>query len=309
MEDPNEFIIVQEPKVLWGGDWTEQKLDAFEKYVKAYLTILNTYKHKNGWETIYFDGFAGSGNRSKDIEPIDESQLFDSKDIEITPEEYNVYRGAAERVLNIKDNEGFDYYYFNEPHQESLTSLKEKLEPFVKEGKKIIYRDEDANVELSKLAVAFAANNKYRGLILLDPFGMQINWKSIEKLKGLNVDIWILIPTGVIINRLLKRDGELLLPEKLETFFGIPQVEIKKFFYHTKIANTLFGEELVINKIPNSIKKIAELYIKRLKNIFPYVTEQPLVLNNSLNLPIFHFAFASRNKNAVKIAKDIIGKS
>lgn len=26
-------------KKNWGGKWTEEKLDAFEKYVKAYLTI------------------------------------------------------------------------------------------------------------------------------------------------------------------------------------------------------------------------------------------------------------------------------
>ncbi len=41
----------------FGGKWTEQKLEAFIDYVKAYLTILN--KHKK-WKTIYFDGFAGA---------------------------------------------------------------------------------------------------------------------------------------------------------------------------------------------------------------------------------------------------------
>jgi hypothetical protein len=25
----------------WGGTWTEEKLDALEKYVNAYLTIMN----------------------------------------------------------------------------------------------------------------------------------------------------------------------------------------------------------------------------------------------------------------------------
>lgn len=29
-------------KKSWGGKWTEEKLDAFEKYVKAYLTINKT---------------------------------------------------------------------------------------------------------------------------------------------------------------------------------------------------------------------------------------------------------------------------
>ncbi|MBR6170942.1 MAG: hypothetical protein IKQ51_09640 [Bacteroidaceae bacterium] len=46
----------------WGGLWTEEKLDAFEKYVNAYLTIMNSYKEKYDWKLIYFDGFAGSGS-------------------------------------------------------------------------------------------------------------------------------------------------------------------------------------------------------------------------------------------------------
>ncbi|MBK7553424.1 MAG: hypothetical protein IPI55_02165 [Flavobacteriales bacterium] len=56
----NGTSIASEPKPEgWGGSWTEKKLVAFEKYVKAYLTIMakNPY-----WKTIYFDGFAGSGN-------------------------------------------------------------------------------------------------------------------------------------------------------------------------------------------------------------------------------------------------------
>ncbi len=46
----------------WGGNWTVQKLDAFVDYVKAYLTIMKNYPY---WETIYFDGFAGSGEQLK----------------------------------------------------------------------------------------------------------------------------------------------------------------------------------------------------------------------------------------------------
>ncbi|MEP0862608.1 MAG: hypothetical protein HRF52_14335 [Ignavibacterium sp.] len=59
---------VQEPKNVWGGSWTEEKLEAFEQYVNAYLSIMNAQKKKyNGWPTIiYFDGFAGSGKRTKE---------------------------------------------------------------------------------------------------------------------------------------------------------------------------------------------------------------------------------------------------
>jgi len=58
MENLNKSIV-NEPDEEWGGKWTEKKLDAFAKYVSAYLTIM---KRNPYWKTIYFDGFAGSGN-------------------------------------------------------------------------------------------------------------------------------------------------------------------------------------------------------------------------------------------------------
>ena len=32
----------------WGGVWTFQKLNAIEKYVKVYLTIMNKQRYKYG---------------------------------------------------------------------------------------------------------------------------------------------------------------------------------------------------------------------------------------------------------------------
>ena len=132
-------------------------------------------------------------------------------------------------------------------------------------------------------------DNSKVALILLDPFGMQLNWESIEKLKNKKVDIWILLPSGVIINRLLDRQKNLKNINKLESFFGITSDEIQKEFYESKKENTLFGEREINHKINDPIEKIAELYIKRLKTIWNYVTEKPLVLYNNRNVPIYHF--------------------
>jgi hypothetical protein len=66
--------------------------------------------------------------------------------------------------------------------------------------------------------------------------------------------------------------------------------------------------ELRYIKWEKPIEKIAELYIEQLKTIFDYVTEKPLVLYNTRNTPIFHFACASNNQTAIKIASQIIKK-
>ena len=128
--------------------------------------------------------------------------------------------------------------------------------------------------------------SKYRSLAMIDPFGMQVNWKSIEKLKGTKIDLWILIPSGVIINRLLDKNGKLTHIEKLVSFFGLSETEIKNHFYKKVIyKDALFDMEDEIQKIPEPIKKITEVYIQQLKTIFTYVTLKPLVLLNSRNVP------------------------
>lgn len=56
-------IVNEPPGDDWGGPWTEKKLQAFSKYVWSYLTIMKNFPF---WETIYFDGFAGSGTKEKE---------------------------------------------------------------------------------------------------------------------------------------------------------------------------------------------------------------------------------------------------
>ena len=48
--------------------------------------------------------------------------------------------------------------------------------------------------------------------------------------------------------------------------------------------------------------------VQRLGDIFKKVTPEPLVLFNRRHTPIFHFACASNNETAIKIASQIIGK-
>lgn len=279
---------------IWGGPWTETKLEAFSKYVWSYLAIM---KKNPYWKTIYFDGFAGSGTREEQMNPKLMQQL------EISVEEEKTYKGAAERVLSI-EGLSFDYYYFIDKDELSIKKLQDKLGDKYN-NKSIEFRSGDANQQLLNLANALKTKN-YSALVFLDPFGMQINWNSIAELKDTRSDVWILVPTGVIVNRLLDRAGKLNYCDKLENFFGLSAEEIKNYFYVEKVEQTLFGEEETINKVPQSIEKIAHLYVERMKTIWKHVTEEPLVLKNRKGTPIFHFIFASNNENAKKIASQIV---
>lgn len=272
----------------FGGNWTEKKIEMVVGYAKAYLVIMNKYPQ---FKTLYFDGFAGSGDIYKD----------DKVDIEVV-------KGTAVRILEINDPKSFDMYYFVEKDEENKEMLEETIGRKFAQKKPHIVRD-DCNNKLKSMAEFLRTHLDYRVLAFIDPYGMALDWSSIEVLKGHGIDIWILVPTGIGVNRLLKNSGDIseawLL--KLEKFLGLPRSEILNFFYKEKKTMTLFGEETTIEKENDAIEKAGKLYQNRLKEIFKFVSK-PFPLTNSTGSIMYHFMMATNNKTALKIANDIIKK-
>jgi three-Cys-motif partner protein len=268
----------------FGGSWTEEKMEIVVKYAAAYLTIMN----KQAWvKTIYFDGFAGSG-------------YIESEGSE------SVKKGTALRILDLSDPKPFDVYYFVELDEEHVLGLYANLanHPL---RKNIYIQREDCNKKIVALADFLRKHSDHRALVYIDPYGMSVNWSSIESLKGLGVDLWILVPTGIGINRMLINDGKIADPWllKLENFLGYSREEIMKHFYKTLTNNTLFGEETNVQKEKDAALLAGELYARKLKQIFSDVSK-PFVMRNSQNAIMYHFMMAANNKTAIKIANEVI---
>ncbi len=310
--DGNDSRVVSEPHSGWGGSWTEEKLDALEKYVRAYLTIMKKYAKENGWKLFYFDAFAGSGSRevSSDEDKNDENSLFGEEELEEITEQAS-YKGAAERVMGLEvEGFSFDYYYFVDKDIKSLQTLEERLKRlFTHKVQTMAFKPGDANERILELVRYAKTNPKCAALVLLDPFGMQLNWETIHALKDIrHIDLWILVPSGVIINRLLTQSGKILCPERMEKSFGLSVEDLQKYFYEQVTELGLFGEITRQKKRDDTINRIAQLYLELLGKEFQFVIKEPLVLRNSTSCPIFHFVFASHNQNGVKIASQIVGK-
>jgi three-Cys-motif partner protein len=290
-------MVSNQSSGAWGGPWTTKKLNAFEDYVKAYLKIMSSNKH---WKLVYFDGFAGSGIRRNKTN----TSLFAGLDI--SEEETNVYKGSAERLVSMEAPNVFDYYYFIEKNEKSKELLKKRLSGLPASfSKTLVFRQGDCNDEILKLGNALRAG-QLAALVFLDPFGMQINWESIASLQNTRSDIWILIPTAVIVNRLLDNEGKLNNLKKLTSFFGMPESAIREKFYPKTDYTDLFGNTITKNeKVLDPINKIAEVYCSNLRLLWKHVSK-PLRLNNRNGAPLFHFVFASNNATALKIAEYII---
>ncbi len=268
----------------FGGNWTEEKMEIVVSYAKAYLTIME----KQTWaKTMYFDGFAGSG-------------------IIETEESEDVKKGTALQILDIVEPSPFDLYYFVELDEIHKAELEERIQENYF-GRNAHVVNADCNEKLMRMSEFLKANKNFRALVFIDPYGMTVNWSSIEALKGLGVDLWILVPTGIGISRLLKNDGNISEAwlSKLEKFLGISQEEIKAHFYKTKEQNTLFGIETVVEKEKNTVNKAGDLYKQRLNTIFKFVSES-FVMKNSTNSIMYHFMMATNNTTALKIANEVI---
>ncbi len=274
----------------FGGEWTEIKINVFKKYLKAYMQIMKG----KPWKLIYFDGFAGSG------------------DIHSKKETEKVIEGTARHVLNIKEPRAFDLFYFVEKNIDNASRLQRIINTDYPEKTEVAFvrGGEDCNVKLLDMGNflrGFKGKN-YKAIAFIDPYGMQVKWSSLESLKGLSLDLWILVPTGIGINRLLKNaeKSSLVWFETLGTFFGLDPKEIEEKFYYQDPQMDIFGEQR-FKKIENAVEVAAKLYQERLKTIFKYVSE-PLALRNSNNAVLFHFMSASNVQVAIKIANDILKK-
>lgn len=269
----------------FGGDWTKQKMEIVVSYAKAYLTVM---KSRPYWKLLYFDGFAGSGDVYKE-------NAVDSK----------IMKGTALQVLEITNPRPFDMYYFVE---KDLANKKE-LEISVGGAPGVTIVADDCNRKLKDMAKFLKSERgkHVKVLAFIDPYGMNLEWDSLKALEGLGIDLWVLVPTGIGVNRLLKKDGNISESwlQRLETFLGMKRTEILKHFYKEQTAHTLFGEETVITKDADAVNKAAELYRQRLNEIFKFVSV-PFVMKNSSNSVMYHFMMATNNSTALKIANDVI---
>ncbi len=277
----------------FGGDWTESKIEILVEYAQAYLLIMNKYASKYNWKLLYFDGFAGSGFIKKGN---DKNQ--------------KIIIGAAKRILDIEEPRPFDLYYFVEKEVENAEELVNKVINNY-DHKAVKVATTDCNEKLKSMATFLKSDKgkNHRVLAYIDPCGMQVNWESLKTLKDLSVDAWILVPTGMGVNRLLKRNGQIsdAWLERLKVFLGMPKNEIINYFYNKTVVQTLFGDEIVTSKEQKAIERSAELYENRLKEIFKFVTH-PYILKNKSNSIMFHFYMVSNNKTACKIGNEIIEK-
>jgi three-Cys-motif partner protein len=284
----------------FGGNWSRDKLERISKYLQAYATIMN----KQNFRYAYIDAFAGTGYQTLKTGEQAGELLFPEL---VDEEPQRFLEGSARIALQIQPR--FTKYIFVEKDPKRFLELEHLREEFPEVSNDIILINEDCNAYLKELCLNYAWR-KNRAVLFLDPFGMQVRWETIEAIAATKaIDLWILFPLGVAVNRMLRRDGNISpkWQERLNELFGT--LDWYDAFYVKSKQPTLFGEEEVTEKI-SDFDSIGRFFISRLQEIFAGVVDNPLFLRNSKNIPLYMLCFAAENqrgaKTAVKIASDIL---
>ena len=283
---------------LFGGRWTENKLEILKKYLNAYNTALKNQP----FQRVYIDAFAGTGYRKQRKHQYKYQGFFEELEQD---ESKQFLKGSAKLVLEA--NPSFDKYIFIESDKNKIDELEKLKKEHPEKAKQIEIAQSDANEFIQN----YCRNENWadnRAVLFLDPFATEVEWPTIEAVaKTKCIDVWILFPL-MAVNRLLAKDPQKISYECLNRIFGTD--EWFERFYSTRTLNDIFGrsEEIVFKAC--NFQRIAQFYNERLKVIFSGVAKQTKVFYNSRQSPLFQLFFAAGNPKgapiAIKIAEHLL---
>jgi three-Cys-motif partner protein len=157
---------------MFGGPWTQQKLEVLSKYLSAYTKIFTKNPKAQFYTTSYVDAFAGTG-------VIRRPALggFASFFPELAKADEEFRKGSVRRALEVEPP--FDKYVFIEKSAKKCKELKAVAEEFPK--KKVDVINEDANSALLKWCSKLNTERE-RAVVFLVPFGASVEWKVVSAL-------------------------------------------------------------------------------------------------------------------------------
>jgi len=242
-----------------------------------YQKALNT----TAFQTIYIDGFAGSG----------EVPIAEHKDDLFDEDVRTVLAGSADRALRV--DPPFSRYIFIDKRKKCIEALKIKFKDSPN-AKQVTHLVGDANEHVQKLCTSEQWRSQ-RGVILLDPFGSQVDWPTIEAIAATKaLDLWYLFPAGLGVFRQISKDGTVDETHEASITRLLGTDEWKSAFFKPSKQADLFGEPVTQEKIVTP-ESAALFMIERLKSIFEGGVMEEMIPLGKHAYPSYYLLFAWGN--------------
>jgi len=261
------------------GYWSEVKLHIVREYAAAYSKILAAQTAIK--RHVYIDAFAGAG--------------------------MHVSKRTGEFIAGSPLNALLVNPAFREIHLVDLDGGKaDELRKLVGDRKEVHVHEGDANKVLLEKAFPRCLYKDFsRGLCLLDPYKLNVNWNVLEtagRMKTIEVFYNFMIMDANM--NVLWRNPEKVderQAARMDAVWG--DRSWREAAYRKECG--LFGD--IEEKAGN--EEVAEAFRKRLQDSaeFAYVPE-PIPMRNDQGATVYYLFFASPNQKGAKIVKDIFNK-
>jgi three-Cys-motif partner protein len=261
------------PKIDEIGPWSEVKLDILKRYAVEYSKILSNQRSPSFFH-VYIDAFAGAG--------------------------FHLSETTGEMVLGSPLNALLVNPPFREFHLIDLDGDKiDGLRQLVGDRKDVFLHNGNCNHVLLRDVFPKVLREDYkRGLCLLDPYALTLDWKVIQRAGEMqSLDIFINFPIYDININVLHHDRETVLPQHVERMNAYWGDESWREVAYDKFPG-LFGtmEEKVTNL------RLAEAFGDRLKKVAGFKkVPRPLAMRNRKNSVVYYLFFASHKDTAMNI--------
>ena len=271
----------------FGGIWTQRKLTILADYLAFFPLALKDKPFK----LVYIDTFAGTGKCTIKVEGG--TRTID---------------GSARIALDVA--RPFDEYIFIERRTKHVKALEE-LKANHPQGSRVAVWHGDAR---QHMADVLAQHNwkRTRGVLLLDPYGLQCTWEMVERIASTKaLDVFFLVSVAGI-SRQAARDASKQEAEKalaLDAFLGT--TSWRDALYSPPRQEDFFTQAGLVRE--DGTQAIVEFVRDRMRTAFPHV-EEPVILRNSTNAALYAFFFAVSNPSgpaialASRVGRDILSK-
>lgn len=265
------------PRIDEIGPWSEVKLDILRRYAVEYSKILSNQKNPTFFH-VYIDAFAGAG--------------------------FHLSETTGEMVLGsplnaLKVRPPFREYHLIDLDGDRIGGLSR----IIGQRRDVFLHEGNCNEVLLREVFPRVRHEDFRrGLCLLDPYGLTLDWKVMQQAGDMrSLDIFINFPVYDININVLHHNRDTVLPQhidRMNAYWGDDSWE--DIAYQTSPG--LFGpmEEKVTNG------RLAEAFRRRLQKVAGFKkVPQPLAMRNSKNSIVYYLFFASHKDTAEHIVKYI----
>ena len=269
------------------GYWSEVKLDIVREYASTYSRILANQKFDNGqprFKHMYIDAFAGAGlHVSKNTDEFVLGSPINALQVDPPFTRCHFIDLDGDRVAGLRANE------------------------LVKERGAVVHEGNCNEILVDCLLPAFTYKSFCKALLVLDPYGINLNWDVVRMAGELGtvevfLNFMVMDMNRTVFWRDWKRVDEQRV-ERMNRFWG--EESWMEVVYERELD--LFGDEIVTKRAGN--EPIVEAYKDRLKKVagFKYVPE-PVPMKNEQGAIVYYLFFASQKPVAAEIVAKIFDK-